>query len=218
MDRGAINFDMTSNLTFDEDQHEYRLGDRRLPSVTQVIRASVKGWQAGDFYLQRGSAVHKAVALAIEDRLDWSTVDERIVGRTRAILKFLEDTQLVPVVVEHRLASQRYQFAGCLDYVGCAPIIETDYMILDWKGSLTPESFLQLGGYQILWSENRKEPITRAALIQCRDDATYKCAWLTRRELKDAANTFLSFLTVHGWREKHGLNREGFEKEGLPYH
>lgn len=200
---------MTTELTFDCESHTYTLNGRVCPSVTQIIASHVKGWQAGDFYLQRGSAVHKAVALALEDRLDWTSLDPRIEGRTRAILNFIRDTKLRPVEIERRLGSSIYRYAGCVDLL--AEDEEGGLTVVDYKSSFEPSAVIQCGGYSKLIELNSLGVSNRGAVVVCSDLADYKVHWITKAELRNAAHVFLAMLSVYGWKEKNQLNQKEAE-------
>lgn len=184
-----------SVLRFNADNHTYWLGDRRLPSVTQVINRIAAPRMVDDWYLQRGSAVHAAIELAMSDDLDFNSLDERIEGRVKAALAFINQSCLTGDN-EVRLFSRRYQFAGTVDFFG--KDASGDDLIVDWKGSLSPQVVPQLGGYSLLLREGNRE-VTRAVAVETHDDGTFKCKWLTKSDLRRAENTFLAMLTVHNW-------------------
>ncbi len=191
------------DLDFNEARHEYRLDGRVVPSVTQVIQSIAPQREVDEWYLQRGSAVHHAIALAMTNRLDWESVDERIKGRVDAIMTFVSDEKLEPILIERRMASYRYRFAGTLDLVARHP--SHGPIIADWKGSITPQSEVQLGAYGLLIEEmGAIDPLPRHAVaVQCRDNGKYHCKWLDRNALKLARQTFLAFLTSHNWKLKN---------------
>lgn len=196
---------MTSELTFDEAKHEYWLDGRNLVSVTQVIRRFVPQWQAGEWYLTRGKAVHAAVALAIQGKLDWSSVDERIKWRVKSILNFVKETKLTTAYgIEQRIASHIHHFAGCLDYMG---VNGKGDVLCDWKSAFSPASTVQCGAYDILWGLQWKRP-ERAAIVEIRDGGNYKVHWMNRKELTEAGKTFLHMLSVYNWLERNGLNKK----------
>ncbi len=201
-------------LSFDLDKHEYRLSDRRVPSVTQVIGSNVKGWQADDWVLQRGHFVHQAIHLHLQNNLDWSSLDERIVGRVTAVSKFLVDLKLKVVLTEHRLASSRFHFAGTID-----AIVHDEsgkVVLIDWKATLVPQVQIQLGAYCILYTENTKLEPLRVMAVETHDDGTYKIMHGSRTpkadhaqfNLKDAENVFLAMLSVAGWKTRNKIKEE----------
>lgn len=196
---------MTTELHFDEATHSYSMGGRPLVSVTQVIRSHMQGWAASDWHKDRGSATHKAVALALEDRLDWSSLDPRIEGRTRAILNFIRDTKLRPVEIERRLGTAIYRYAGCVDLL--AEDEEGGLTVVDYKSSFEPSAIVQVSAYAKLAELNSLGVPNRGAVVVCGDDG-YKVSWITKAELRNAAHVFLAMLSVHGWKEKHGLNKK----------
>ena len=77
-------------LTLDPITHVYTLNGRVVPGVTEIVRATVPGWQASEWYLQRGRALHKAVELWNKGTLDEATVAPEIEGRFRAWKLFRE--------------------------------------------------------------------------------------------------------------------------------
>lgn len=201
-----------TELTLD-NQHVYRLGGRVLPGVTQIIRSCISGWQAGEWYLQRGQAVHAAIHLHLQGRLDRSSLDPRIEGRVRAIIAFLEQTKLEPLAVEWRLASEKYQFAGTLDFYARRRN-PAGFFLVDWKSTLTPEVRVQLGAYSLLLKESGSNPITTAVAVEARDDETFKCGYYIAAELRAGEQTFLAMLTVHNFKKRHNLNPKGSNGDG----
>lgn len=198
---------MTTDLTFDDERHEYKLAGRTVPGVTSVIRSHVPAWNSGEFFLQRGRAVHAAVALAVEGRLDVSSLDPRIVNRVQSIMNFITDLGLHTFSIEKRLASRLYGFAGTIDM---AASDQADAVsIFDWKSSIEATVILQLSAYCLLWKENYGLEMKNACAVRCDDKGKYHCKWFSKRELRDGANVFLAFLTTHSWKAKHNLNKTG---------
>lgn len=193
------------SLRFDAEKHQYFLThdgvERRVPGVTEVIRTFAPYWDCGQWYLDRGTAVHAAVALAVNNALDWSTVDERIVGRVKSILRFIEDNQLSSTAIEAKLISTRYRFAGTLDYLGY--IEDRSCLILcDWKGTIDRAAEVQVAAYTMLWNENAQDGfVTKAVLVECQDAGDYRCEWLDFRALKRRQSVFLNMLSVYNWRK-----------------
>jgi hypothetical protein len=187
-----------STLTFNEQDHSYWMDGRRLPGVTETItRIAPYAFQVDEWYLQRGAAVHAAVALALRDELDPESVDERIHGRVQSVLSFLRDARLTTVLLETPLASSRYRFAGTLDYLG-----EDEgggRILADWKGSLCPQVEPQMGAYALLLEETPHKSPDKAVAVETHDDGSYKCRWFTRRDLRLASQTFHAFLTARNW-------------------
>jgi hypothetical protein len=195
---------MGEELTFKPETHEYFLGGRLVPGTTGIINAIAPQREVGDWYLNRGSAVHAAVALALRDDLDPDSVDERIAGRVQSVLAFLRAEGLMQLACEMPLASRRYQFAGTVDYLGtrakdCARVL------CDWKGSLSPQVEVQMGAYSLLLAESSLKGCDTAVAVETHDDGSFKCRWFTKAELKRAQQTFLAFLTAANWKAANKL-------------
>ena len=193
---------MTAQLEFNSDAHEYHLDGRRLVSVTQIIRTVLPAFQANEYYLQRGRALHHATALLDDGKLDWSTVDEAILGRTRAWQKFRRDYPASTVAIEQKLVSKRYRFAGTADRVLFA---DECFIIADAKSTVAPQCIPQMGLYSLLWTENGGKPCRKAVAVELQDDEQYRCMWLSHAELRAAEQTGLAVLTVHNFALKHGI-------------
>lgn len=98
------------------EKHEYFLGDRRLWSVTEVIKKCGLMYEGGtEEDLQRGLAVDKCCELLALGKLDWAEVDERILGYVLSYQEFLNHTDWIARAVKQRLYDERLGFAGEFD-------------------------------------------------------------------------------------------------------
>lgn len=194
-----------SVLQFNEADHSYWLDGRRLPGVTETISRIAPHPNIDEWYLQRGAAVHAAVALSLRGELDPDSVDDRIKGRIEAVLKFIQDLKLSPVMLETPFASKRYQFAGTLDFLG-----ENEHdgrVLADWKGSLWPQVEPQMGAYALLLEESPHKKCDKAIAVETHDDGTYKCRWFCKRDIQIAKQTFLAFLTARNWLDANKIKQ-----------
>ena len=181
---------MSMQLTFDQEKHLYYLDGRPIPGVTQVIRYFIPAWRCDPWYLERGKAVHAAIALHIQGTLDESTIDPQIKGRVDALKRCLLDCLMDPFKSEWMMASERYRFAGTLDCVTYGGFV------VDWKGSIDLASKVQLGAYGVLSGK------TKGALVECHDDGTYKMEYV---DLKPMGRVFLNMLSVYNFLSEHKL-------------
>lgn len=194
-----------SDLQFDEESHVYKLGDRILPSVTQVINSILPGWQADEWYLQRGTATHYGCQLLDEDRLDWRTVAPEISGRLRAWESFRADFKGKVIESELAIAHPVFGFAGRLDRVivnGTGELI-----ICDIKASISKQVKLQLSAYKNLYeqSHNGSGRISKGVAVGLSDDGKYTTLWMDKKELEFGVRTFLSALTVYNFKIREGI-------------
>lgn len=134
-------------LTFDPALHEYRVGGRVLPSVTQVLKET--GLIKTDFFTtqgqDRGSIVHLACQWLDEGTLDRSSIDPAIEGYIKAYESFLEVYKPKWQSIEKPLANSLLGFAGTPDR------IESKDEIFDIKtGSPIKATEYQLSAYHVL--------------------------------------------------------------------
>ena len=177
---------------FDPVTHTYKIDGRVVPSVTQVIRDVLPGWNADEWYLQRGTAIHACAALVAQGK-DFEC-DPQIEGYVQAVRNFLHDHKTEVVIVETQVFSAAYQYAGTLDLL-CW--MQGALTIVDWKGSLTPSVEWQLAAYAL--AHPLGEKINAGFCVELHSDGTYKTASYI---LKKAKNEWMALLTAYRIRQK----------------
>ena len=189
-------------LTFDDETHTYRHGDKVVPSVTQCLgRLHDFGMIRKDILeaaCQRGSFVH-----TLCEYLDESDLDESSVGIYQGYLdawiKFSADHKAKWDGIEVRGYSERFGYAGTHDRHGTLNGVK---FVIDIKTSAAshPVWALQLAAYRNLLSE--KDPswlLARMGTVQLRPDGTYKfIEWSD----PDAWPAFMSLITLINWSKK----------------
>jgi len=195
-------------LTFDEATHTYRLGDRRLISVTQVLAATgLADFSAPwftDAVKERGSVLHEAVRLDVTGELDETALDDELRGGVSGWRAFLADTQATIDYAEERLCDPELGLAGRLDYIVRIPergrAVPT---LLDLKRALYPSAAIQTAAYADLAAALYDGPVffRRAALV-LPGDGTYRLHPFT--DVTDRATWQAAVRIVH-WRQAHGL-------------
>jgi len=186
------------NFTFDAEKHIYRIGNRPVVSVTQIITGvfGKKFWYE-DFYAGKGKAVHAAVSYYVNGELEDYDLDDRILGQIEAFKKFLLETGFYAIESEKHLYSSRYNFAGTPDLLLMGA---NDMILADIKASIEPIVNLQLAGYSLLYQEIKINP-KRFCAIRLKPDGNYNTCWV--ENLKDAQRVFLACLTVYNWKIKN---------------
>lgn len=130
-----------AEFSFNEPDHSYWLGARRLYGTTEVIkRVGLMG--SGDFYTDlgrdRGKAVHAACELLFWDNLDWSSVDERIFGYVVSCHEFIKQTKFKARRAEFQFYHPLLCYAGQWDVDGdCSQVKD---IMLDLKSG-APEKW-----------------------------------------------------------------------------
>lgn len=196
-------------LTFDEAAHEYRVGGRRLPSVTEIIR-TVKGLIDDRWFNEearaRGTALHAAIHYHNEDALDLDTLDPRVRPYFMAYLKFVGETGFEPLHCEEHMAHPEYHYAGTFDCIG---ILNGAAGLPDFKsGGWSPWMDLQLAAYEELALANIEKTALAARdfplqkfVVELRADATYRLHPM-KLNRDHARGYFLSALHLHKFASK----------------
>lgn len=128
-----------------------------LPVVSDLVAsgrdpaiAALKAvpWAQRDEAARRGTEVHGLAEKLIHgDEVE--VVPELLVGHVNACVKFLDEWQLRPVLVEAVIASRKWRYCGTLDVVADLP--DGRRMLLDYKTSrsgIFAETALQLAAYR----------------------------------------------------------------------
>lgn len=159
---------VSTNLSFTESGHEYRAGERRLSSVTTILREhNLYPSYAGvdPRYRMLGSAVHSAAHLHDLGLLDEASLHPEVAARLARYLDFKRDTGFIPRVWELPLADPGRDVAGMFDMLGeCGGEI----WLLDLKTGTVPVVGVgtQLAGYfdlitnggRVMLKANKEDP------------------------------------------------------------
>lgn len=188
-------------LTFYRAKHEYRLDGARLPSVTEIISDLIPGFQAGEWYLERGTAVHACAAMIAQGQE--FEYDPQISGQVAACRRFFAEVKPLVMEVEYRVHSRPYQFAGTLDMLA---LIDGLPAVVDWKAHVDQRCGWQLAAYAMCLPGPQ---IKIGYGVQLNEDGTYK---MTPFKLAPYAREFLAMRAVFGIRERMGLTKRGTGK------
>ena len=119
-------------VRFVEEGHRYYwrrkdAAEEQWISVTQALELcgltdGYEGipWPVIERAGRRGTAVHKALPLLLNDDLDWQSVDSRIIGYVEQMARALEEMRFKPWNVETPVASERLRCMGTPDAWGLA--------------------------------------------------------------------------------------------------
>ena len=193
----------STELRFEPETHTYWLGERKIPSVTQILQSG--GVINTDYFTEaaawRGSVVHMCCQLDDENDLDEESVPEEARDYLDAWRLFKEQTLTLSLShfsrIEQPLAGSEY--AGTPDRVLSS---EEDLpLILDIKtGSILPWVGIQLAAYgQLVCS-----PALPFRRIAVRLDKTgkYNLREFPLRERRADLHIFNAALSIHQWRNK----------------
>lgn len=107
-------------ITLDEDGKHYDVDGKKLQRVTGLLAAA--GFGKNAFYTEmgrdKGTIVHECCYLLAQGRLDWDSVDPRILPKVRGYEKFLNETGFKPDRLEEKIFDLDLGIAGAYDQVG----------------------------------------------------------------------------------------------------
>jgi hypothetical protein len=184
-------------IQFDPETHSFSADGRRIPSVTQILKAG--GWIDDHYYTEqgrkRGENVHQATALLDQQILDWTSLSEEI----RAYVEVYERAR-----AELKLGIRRIE---CIVHKGrlWAGIEDREAMwkrqltIVDLKtGTPTLADKLQIAGYG---ATHVKPP--RLLLLYLKSDG-YKVVELAHAECEEFGLAWERIVSLYHWRKAHG--------------
>lgn len=186
-------------LTFEANGHRYLWADRPVPSVTQILDSSFP-FQGRGMVAQRaadfGTAVHKAIELKFNGKLDESSLDDSLIPYINQFENFTHQVSNFQLISsETRLYSKAYGYAGTIDLV-CSEVYDVK------TGSPSPVHRAQVAAYRRLWNENNKVKIKRSAIIYL--DGTDKEPEIVYEKPSDFG-VFLACLEIYKFKKVEGV-------------
>ncbi|HOQ82481.1 MAG TPA: hypothetical protein PLL89_05415 [bacterium] len=182
---------MENELKFEKETHIYTVNNKTIPSVSEIVQDVVGlPYIADEWYLQRGNAIHKALALYLQGKLNENSVDERIRQYVENGKKAIKDISLVPTLVEVMLYHKTLNFAG-------TPDLLSDTILVDYKTNHSGNTPIQLGGY-ILLLEDNKMNVKKAYEISL-EGQTYS---LVEYKVSRCKSLFISVLNIYNWKKE----------------
>ncbi len=193
-------------LTFDEATHTYRIGDRVVPSVTQVIREVLAPdeyagipLQVLDHAAKRGRAVDRMIDLDLAGELDPDSLHPELLPYWRAWQAFPDRARWAESrdwITQGRVYSPTRHYAGTFDV--WIPSLCT---LVDIKATaLVPRTVgVQTAAYaDAIPPLDSGRPINRF----CLHVTPVGCRLIPLTDKSDSAD-FLAALRVYHWRHRH---------------
>jgi len=180
-----------SSLTFDEEKHQYFLGKKRIPGVSEILQkvGLTKDWTGIDpFYAERGKATHLAIQYFLEHRLDETSLDPVIVPYFEGFKKYYS---------EHPMGITRCEVRGAFheDFCGTIDCI-TEKEIIDWKCSKSHDKVAELQGEAYKWIEAKEgQKFLPFRVVQFPGDGSYEIF-----DYGDKASHWPSVMDLYRWK------------------
>lgn len=183
---------------FQEEGHIFRWGGQIVPSITKILSDS--GLFEFNFCtqegLERGSRVHKATEMFDRGTLDWNSVDESEIGYVQAYEKFILDTGFKPEIIEEKLYSPTFGFAGIPDRAGK---LNGRNVIVEIKTGVENRRYerLQTAAQYILLTENYTDyKISSRIALHIKNDGSYSIGKPFLHHSKDISQ-FMALKTIY---------------------
>lgn len=189
-------------IHFDEATHTYSIDGKKLPSVTEIC-GLLNNW--GDLNpailmqaARRGTVVHEYCEL-VDYGVDEDGIEcePELAGYVIAYMRFLRDYRPLWEMVEQKVYSEQFGFAGTLDRFGT---IDGKPVLLDIKTSSSVNKLAkiiwacQLSAYTLLLAKEGEE-VKRWNLVLKRD-GKYQIIDAAESEKKYAFSGFSLFNTL----------------------
>lgn len=192
-------------LTFESEDHLYRLNGTVVLSVTQAIELA--GLCESEWFTEesrwRGIAVHRATHYLDEGDLDMTTVDPMIDGYLAAYVRFKEETRFRPGRIEQPRFHARLRYAGTPDRVVEEASEVIPRSVIDVKtGAPQPWHREQTAGYANLMPNPW---LYRRFGLYLRRDGSYRLEEHPREAYPRDLARFQAALTVAQMRVDRGL-------------
>lgn len=188
----------------DKDLRGYDPSWQGIPSVTEIIAAAgmMPEYKSDDpqYYMDRGSAIHKAVELYEAGTLNYATVAPEIEGYMESWLKFRADVLWVTAGQEKTMKHSIYGFKGKPDNWGMMTA-KSGLTLIDVKtGTEDPWHYTQLSAYKELLRDNGVFVID-AIPLYLKADGKYSLG--KRKATREDLGDFLSALRIHQWKREN---------------
>lgn len=179
-------------LTLDEN-HIYRLDGRITDGLTATISEAGLIREGDPWYMDRGTAVHRATELWDKGTLDEATVDPQIVGYVESWKRFRADLAYTPTHIEHRTYHPHLLVGMTIDRL---PLLDIK------SGSWDKWHSLQLA---CAWDALRAQGMSDNCLNPMgvyldADGGPPKVRSYTVREMRDAFMVYAGMLAFLRWR------------------
>lgn len=184
---------------FQEEGHKYFIKGKPASGTTDILNSCLG---VNPFWTKEGRDAGKATHMAIhyyaEDDLDYSTLAEETKPRLDAYIKFCQEMNFKPNLIEQPLYSGKYFYCGTPDQV------QLDFAVVDFKnGPHLRQHALQLASYAFMLPN----PLLYERWgVHLREDGKYGIEVYKKQQLTSDFNVFLSCLNIVNWR-KNGSSR-----------
>lgn len=166
---------MMDDLVRDEN-HDYWRRGLKIRGVNESIGHFIEKSQwIDEWYRDRGSMAHEAIALALRGDLDWDALDEELDPFVRAAVAFVNDVGWQVHSIEPMLCSDELWVAGQPDAIFTTRGRHPQVKLVDWKlGGPIPPYELQTAGYEIIIEHALGMKVEQRMCVHLQRDGKYR--------------------------------------------
>lgn len=192
-----------AELTFEEEQHKYKLDGITIPSVTQILKDSGLidlSFVDKELLEQKADIGHKAHAtteLYDKNDLNIEALHPLLKSYLDAWIKFRNECEFIPTLIEGKYFHPLYRYAGRIDRVGT---LQKDLTQLDIKSGVPHRAYaIQSAAYTELYNDGKpkKDQVKRRFTLYLKEDGTYS---LQEHKSKNDIRVFLAALTITNYK------------------
>jgi len=188
-------------ITYDAEGRAYYEG-KRIARTTEVCALlAPRTWNADEYYLRKGTLIHRICEWEDSGELDESSVDPNLAGYLSAYRQFKKDTGWLNERLEKTFIHKGYGYCGRADRVGRLAGIWT--WVLDIKsGQFHNADQYQAPAY-LFGLQYEGIRVQRCGDLYLKHNGTYRFT-----EVKNPTEKFFKFLEgLKKWREENNGNR-----------
>jgi hypothetical protein len=197
-------------LSFQRENHVYKIGHTEVPSVTKVLRmAGLVRWHASREVMEkacrRGRIAHMVCADINFGVNDYWSHDQETMGFALGWQKFLKTSDFLPEQIEKQVSHPLYRYAGTYDLRGWinASSARKRKMLVEIKtGQYSEWHGEQLAGYSLCFPPEEK--VGRMAVYLPGDETFH----VEHFESPVCCTNFLAALAIGRLREQRRLYHE----------
>lgn len=176
----------------------YSRNGKKYVSATTVLPFDLPDSAVLRYGQQRGKAVHKVTALHDNDNLKLSSIDPITEPYLEGWIKFKEECQYEPVLIEKAAYSDLYQYACTPDRVGYMSYLPTIAELKTGDPHKPCTWGLQTAAQeQAIKEEDFPETTFKRVTVQLTDEGDYK---ILEWKAEDDLLNFLAHLKTFQWR------------------
>lgn len=190
-----------NEIQFREEDHTYWFCDRRVPSVTQLMKPLFDFEWINKEILERksaiGSAVHKATEIFDLGMQFESDLHPLVRPYFDAYRRFTDEVNPKWQGIEERVHNKLLGYAGTLDRFGVINDLDS---LLDIKcvATVSAGAFVQCSAY----AEARGNPTAKRFALQLKPDGKFELHESKAAHREDFG-VFISCITQHRWKAKY---------------